>query len=64
MPKVNIQDALAEKEADDVLKCKTCSAPSEDGYEPYCRHCYMYWQDCNNGLYDDISRHRIKQDDR
>lgn len=43
--------ALEELKEDNAVFCKTCSAPAENGYEPYCRSCALYWQDCDNGLF-------------
>ena len=52
MPRISIQDALAEKEDDDGILCKTCKAPAEEG-SPYCWMCASYWEDCDNGLWQD-----------
>lgn len=52
VPKINISDALLEKEEHDSVTCKSCTAPAVEGYEPYCMSCGMYWQDCANGLWD------------
>jgi hypothetical protein len=52
MPKVSLSEALAEKEEDDAITCKTCNAPADDEYAPYCMSCGIYWKDCGNGLYE------------
>lgn len=53
MPKINISEALLEKDERDGDLCRTCYSPAEEPYEPYCMHCGLYWEDVENGLYDD-----------
>jgi len=34
-------------------QCETCPQPTEVDGGKYCRHCRMYWEDCEKGLWDD-----------
>jgi hypothetical protein len=56
MPKISLSDALLEKEESDSVTCKTCSAPATEEFAPHCMSCGLYWQDCDNGLWDDEER--------
>lgn len=53
MAKINISEALLEKEERDGDQCRSCSAPADDAYEPYCMHCGMYWEEVDSGLFED-----------
>ena len=53
MPRVSVRNALAEKEERDGDICRTCRAPAEEGFEPHCRSCSLYWRDCAEGVFDD-----------
>jgi len=34
--------------------CESCSVMIEPGIDTtHCRNCASYWEDCQNGLYDD-----------
>jgi hypothetical protein len=55
MGKVDLRKAEMEREEDDAIMCRTCNAPAEDEWEPHCRSCGMYWQDCANGLWQEAS---------
>lgn len=33
--------------------CKSCGAPAEEGYEPYCMICASYWEDDDAGLFEE-----------
>ena len=51
--RVSKAKALEELKEDNSVRCKTCSAPADEHYEPYCMTCALYWRDCGNGLYDE-----------
>jgi hypothetical protein len=34
-------------------QCDTCPAPREEDSR-YCRHCRMYWNDLENGLFEEV----------
>jgi hypothetical protein len=53
MPKFDIRKAELEKQEDDAVGCRTCSAPAHEQYEPYCMSCGIYWKDCDEGLFAD-----------
>ncbi len=40
------------EQAESAWQCHSCSAPSEEDSR-YCRHCRMYWEDVDNGLFAD-----------
>lgn len=54
MPKVSLREAILEKEDRAGDLCRSCSAPAEEGWEPYCTHCGSYWRDVEEGLFDDV----------
>ena len=37
---------------DEAWQCLTCSAPRQEG-KKHCMHCEMYWDDVDNGMFDD-----------
>lgn len=45
-----IRDAIDECERDS-WKCDSCSQPAEID-DKYCRHCRMYWDDVDAGIFD------------
>lgn len=50
MAKIPVHKALDQVE-EERWQCETCSGVREDG-DHYCRSCRMYWDDCDNGLWD------------
>lgn len=52
MAKLRTHEALDEVERD-CWQCTTCSQPAEEA-DHYCRYCRSYWDDCRNGLWDDV----------
>lgn len=44
---------------DEVRECATCPTILEEHDEKYCRTCAPYWQDVENGLFDDWKSHLV-----
>ena len=53
MPKFDLREADLERQDDDGILCRTCTAPADPEYEPHCMPCGLYWADCADGLWDD-----------
>lgn len=47
--KINVRDALAIKDRDDVGQCRTCKDLALEN-EKYCLSCKIYWEECQPGL--------------
>lgn len=46
-----LKHAVDQTEQDD-WQCRTCSSEAQEN-SIYCMHCEMYWDDVDNGLFDD-----------
>lgn len=47
-----LHDATLIADEDAALWCRSCTSTAEEG-SSYCAHCASYWQDIDNGLFDE-----------
>lgn len=50
--RISIGEATLIAERDDVGECESCVSLAEDD-DLYCRNCRSYWNDCEDGLWDE-----------
>ena len=53
MPRMDVRAAMEEYEEAKGDLCRSCSAPAEEAWEPYCMHCGSYWRDVDEGVFDE-----------
>lgn len=53
MPKVDLRKALAEKDERDGDLCRSCEAPADDQWAPYCSSCGSYWREVEQGIFEE-----------